>query len=401
MNTDKCSFWFPFSVVFFEIATYLANDMYLPALPALMEDFHISQLQAQNTLLYWFLGSASMQLLIGPLSDRYGRKIILLLGAVLFTATSFICANTTQVIPFFIARFIQGCAVCSVVVAGYAAIHELYETRVAIKIISLMGSVVVLAPAFGPIIGALILELAPWRSIFYVLGISGLLSFLLLLKVMPKSKNERFPMHVKSIVKDYAVIATRKHFLVFTLPFCFMFLSLISWVVESPFLIIDSYHKTTLEYGLIQLYVFGFFIIGAQITSLSVHRVHPITIIKVGLSIALIASLFLIMFSAQHAPLAVIVILMMFVALGFAMTFGPLSRFAIESCFEPMGRRMAILSSYMGFSGVMATFIVGEFESDSMFNLSLMISLGSMLAFAVFFFIKKPNLSLDEKVSAH
>src|SRR5690242_7770822 len=105
MSQVKYSIWFPFSIVFFEIATYLANDMYLPGLPALMEDFHISQLQAQNTLLYWFLGSASMQLLIGPLSDRYGRKIILLLGAVLFTATSFLCANTNQLIPFFVARF--------------------------------------------------------------------------------------------------------------------------------------------------------------------------------------------------------------------------------------------------------------------------------------------------------
>src|ERR1700685_1274667 len=100
---NKTAFWFPFSIVFFEIATYLANDMYLAGLPSLMIDFQITQALAQDTLLYWFLGSASMQLLMGPLSDRYGRKIILLLGAMCFTMASVVCALTSQIFPFLVA----------------------------------------------------------------------------------------------------------------------------------------------------------------------------------------------------------------------------------------------------------------------------------------------------------
>ncbi len=385
------AFWFPFAVVFFEIATYLANDMYLPGLPMLMKDLQISESIAKDTLLYWFLGSASMQLLVGPLSDKYGRKIMLLLGAIFYTLTSFICANTSQVILFLICRFIQGCTICCVVVAGYSAVHEHYETRLAIKIVSIMGSIVILAPAFGPILGAIVLEFSDWRMIFTLLGISGVVSFILLAMVTPQTQRERFPLHLKTIFKDYWAIATRKHFLVFTLPFCFMFLSMICWVVETPFLIIQGYQKSTMEYGLIQLYVFGAFIIGAQITGQLVHRVHPLKLIRIGLCIGLVASILFAIVSYLKCPLWMLVIAMMLTSLGFAMTFGPFSRFAIEVCQEPMGRRMAIFSSYMSFFGVIATLLVSVSDHETMGDLSLMVFFGALCAAILYFMMKKPT----------
>ncbi len=391
MTLKKMAFWFPLAVVFFEIATYLANDMYLPGLPKLMEDLQISESIAKDTLLYWFLGSASMQLFVGPLSDKYGRKIMLLLGAIFYTISSFICANTSVILLFLICRFIQGCTVCCVVVAGYSAVHEHYETRLAIKIVSIMGSIVILAPAFGPILGAIVLEFSDWRMIFTLLGISGVVGFILLAIATPQTQAERYPLHLKTIVKDYIAIATRKHFLVFTLPFCFMFLSLICWVVETPFLIIQGYHRSTMEYGLIQLYVFGAFIIGAQITGQLVHRVHPLKLISIGLWVGLIGSMAFAIVSFLKLPLWILIMAMMLTALGFAMTFGPFSRFAIEVCKEPMGRRMAIFSSYMSFFGVIATYLVSICDHETMGGLSLMVFFGAFCAAVLYFMMKKPT----------
>ncbi|MBS0289222.1 MAG: MFS transporter [Proteobacteria bacterium] len=388
MLQNRFSFWFPFSVVFFEIATYLANDMYLPGLPQLMQAFKISQESAQDTILYFFLGSASMQLLIGPLSDRFGRNIILVMGAILYTASSFLCVYTNDIVIFFILRFIQGSTVCAVVVAGYSAIHEAFEAKIAIKIVSIMGSVTILAPAFGPVLGALVIKLSDWQMIFILLGICGLLSIALLGIFVPQTQKERHTLNIKSILKDYAKITTNRNFVFYTLCFCFLFLALICWVVESPFLIMDGYHKTTMEYGLIQFYVFGFFAIGAQITAFLVNRTSSNLLIKIGLGVALLGAIIFVMLSQLSMPFYCNIAAMMVLALGSAMAFGPLSRAAIESSLEPMGRRMAMFSSYMSLFGVFATVLVRVLHSDSMRNLALVMVFAIFTAFVCLMIVK-------------
>src|SRR5438067_1550274 len=88
---------FPFVLVFIEIIVYLSTDMYLPALPLLTQEFGISKELVQYTLALWFLGSTSMQLIIGPLAIYYGRKLILLIWIALFIFTAIVCATTHNI----------------------------------------------------------------------------------------------------------------------------------------------------------------------------------------------------------------------------------------------------------------------------------------------------------------
>jgi Bcr/CflA subfamily drug resistance transporter len=393
MTTPNKSILFPAALVFYEIVTYLSNDMYLPSLPQISRDMQISQDLAEYTLLFWFLGSASMQLFMGPLSDRYGRKIVLMSGGIFYIIASFTCAVTPNIYLFLIARFIQGSSVCSMVVAGYAAIHESYDTTQAIKIIAMMGSVSILAPAFGPLLGAVILTFLDWRAIFYVLGISSLIAMLFLGKVMPETNPVRVPIHFKDILTDFVSIAKRKQFLHYMLPYCLLFLSFICWIVESPFVIIEAHHKTPMEYGYIQLAVFGAFIAGAQIVHLCAEKVSPNRLINIGMSIALAAVLLLVIVSSfnNEAYYSLIVLLMVF-SMGAAIAFGPLNRCAIDACIEPMGRRMSIFSTYMNSFGVAGTVLVTLFNDKTMANLSLMIAGGVIFAFITFHLTKGKSL---------
>src|SRR5437763_170719 len=137
MNTkEKIFALFPFIFVFYEVTNYLANDMYLPALPTLTGDLNTTIHLAQLTLSTWFFGTASMQLILGPLSDRFGRRPILLGGGLVFIIATLICALSTNIHTLIMARFFQGCAVCSVVTAGYSTIHEIYEHTQAIRILA-------------------------------------------------------------------------------------------------------------------------------------------------------------------------------------------------------------------------------------------------------------------------
>ncbi|MGE3319573.1 MAG: Bcr/CflA family efflux MFS transporter [Candidatus Berkiella sp.] len=387
MKEIKPSLLFPAALVFYEIATYLSNDMYLPSLPQISQDMAISQDLAEYTLLFWFLGSASMQLLMGPLSDRFGRRIVLMSGGVAYVIANFMCALTPDIYVFLVARFIQGSAVCSMVVAGYAAIHETYDTTRAIKITAMMGSVTILAPAFGPLLGAIMLQFADWRGIFYFLGIWSVLSILFLSKVMQETNPVRVPIHFNDIARDFLAIAKRKNFLHFMLPYCLLFMAFICWIVESPFVIIETYHKTPLEYGYIQLAIFGAFIVGAQIVNFSAGKMTPRFLIKMGIIIAVAAVLLLVLVSltSSQAYYSLIGLLMVF-SMGSAIAFGPLSRSAIDACTEPMGRRMAIFSTYMNTFGVAATVVVTLFNDKTMANLSLMIAFGVLLAAIIYYY---------------
>lgn len=389
MKSQKASLLFPIALVFIEIATYLSNDMYLPSLPSLALDFNTTQQAAQDTLLVWFLGSASMQLFMGPLSDRYGRRIVLIVGGLFYIVASLICATTHNMALMLIARFIQGSTVCSVVVAGYAAIHEYYSTKMAIKIIAIMGSVTVLAPAFGPLLGAIIIEVSHWRFIFYLLAFWAIVGLALLWAVMPETNPIRFPIDVKAITKDYIAISKNRSFMGYILPFCLLFMGLIAWIVESPFIIIESYQRSVLEFGYIQVIVFGGFIAGAQTTRSLIHRLDAVEVIRYGLIVALSSAALLFASGFFITQLYWFVIVITGIAFGSAMAFGPLQRCAIDACHEPMGRRMAISSTYMSLFGVLATFLVGYVKGHQLIYLNLLMAISVLLAFACFVVYKK------------
>ena len=157
-NSTKATLVFPLLLALYEIATYLSNDAYLPALPHIARDLNTSHHLIQLTLTTWFMGSASMQLFLGPVCDRIGRRPVLLFGGIVFITSTVGCALTQDVYLLLILRFIQGSTITSMVVAGYATIHDLFNREQAIHTLAVMNSITVLAPSFGPLFGAIILH---------------------------------------------------------------------------------------------------------------------------------------------------------------------------------------------------------------------------------------------------
>src|SRR3990167_7241650 len=113
---------FPLLLIASEMLIYFSNDMYLPALPEIMRALKANLSEVQLTTAAWFLGSALFQLFIGPLSDRFGRRPILIAGMMLFVLSTLLCGAAPNILTLIVARFIQASTVCFIVVAGYAAI---------------------------------------------------------------------------------------------------------------------------------------------------------------------------------------------------------------------------------------------------------------------------------------
>ena len=133
---QKTEMTFPLWLVAYEIAVYLSMDAYIPALPKIATDFGVSIYTAQMTSILWMTGGLIFQFIFGPLSDRYGRRPILLWGGVLYIAATVLCAISTQIETLLFARLIQGIAMPSMLIAGYAAINELFSSEKSVKILA-------------------------------------------------------------------------------------------------------------------------------------------------------------------------------------------------------------------------------------------------------------------------
>ena len=368
---------FPLLLVLYEVVAYLSNDMYVPALPILQQGFHLSVIEAQQLLSIWFLGGAALQLLIGPLSDRFGRRTVLLSGGVIFIGATLVCAMTHSFVWLLTARLFQGMTTSSMIVAGYACIHESFDNKQAVRTTAWMGSVTVLAPAFGPLLGAVVLSFAGWRAIFYLLAACGFIAVTGLFRYMPETLPvaKRSSLEIKPLLKSYAAVLRNRTFLVNALAFCCVFSALIVWIVEGPFLTITHLHKTALQFGVYQLMIFGVMILGNYLTRQLISVIPTQKLIRWALIITLIGCLLMLGLSyvVKHGLFGLFVGLICF-SLGAGMLMPPLQRLTIAASTEPMGIRMAVLSCLTCLFSLLACVLVRFCTDDNVFSFALLLS---------------------------
>lgn len=393
---QKQKIWLlPYLLMLLEIVVYLSNDMYLPSMPAIARDLSLTQEQTQSTLTLWFLGASALQFILGPLSDRYGRRPIILIGAIFFVISSATCAMATNLPVLLIARFIQGSTICSILVAGYAAIHELFDTKNAIKILALMGAITILAPAFGPLVGALIVQFYSWRYIFWLLFAVGFISFVLLFMYMPESLKHTHELRFRTIMTGYIKILTNKDFMFPCVGYCLLVGIFFLWMFESPFLMMELYGATTLYYGISQIFIFGCFFVGVELTKLLLNRYDLGILIKIGTLTTLAGTILLAITAKIYDNILISVMCLMFISTGSSMLFGPLNRLAIESSRQPMGRRTAVFSTILSLFGALCGWVLTLIPVNNIASLAILIIVCTSCATVILLFTKAPLIDID------
>ncbi len=376
-------FSFPIFIVLYEISTYLSNDMYLPALPFVKENFDITESLVLLSLTFWFIGSFSIQFLTGPFSDRYGRKPILILGCLLFISANLLAAHTEIYILFLIARCMQGASVCCVVVAGYASIHEFFDDKEAIKTISLMNSFMILAPAFGPLLGAWMITRFHWTFMFDLLAMLTLIAFFGFCFYMPETNQHKTThLNFKEMCLDYFDILRNRTFLAISLSFCLIFAGLISWITASPFFIMVTLHKSPISFGFIQLIVFGGFVVGTRMASFYASNKDISTkIIQRGLSSIIIAAV-ICLFAAyvRHYSFEIYVLGMTFYAFCTGMVFSPMQRQAVFTAGPKMGCNMAMFFTIMSLMCVVGSITINLFYNGLMLSMAIILTVFALLS---------------------
>jgi len=152
----------------------LTTDMYLPSLPDIARQLGSSTAQVQLTISAYLIGFAVGQIFYGPVSDRHGRKPVLLVALALYCVASLACAHSTSIEMLILARFVQALGGSGGIVLARAVVRDLYSGVRAGRELSLISSVMALAPVLAPVVGGILQTGFGWRSIFVTLVAAGL-----------------------------------------------------------------------------------------------------------------------------------------------------------------------------------------------------------------------------------
>jgi DHA1 family multidrug/chloramphenicol efflux transport protein-like MFS transporter len=257
---------FPLALVLFEFSVYIANNMIQPGMLTVTREFGASAAWMASAMTAFLFGGALFQWLFGPLSDRIGRRPVMLGGTMFFILSCLATLFSKSIESFILLRVVQGIGLCFITSVGYAVVQEAFEEKAAVKVTAMMANVALIAPLVGPVAGAFMIEIWPWRMVFvFIAGVSTV-AFIGLLLHMPetvsKHRDHQEKAPLMQIWHDYRAVFSNRHFLKGALAMPLLALPLFGWIAMSPMILVVEARMSVIEYGLWQIPVFGSLIVG-------------------------------------------------------------------------------------------------------------------------------------------
>jgi DHA1 family bicyclomycin/chloramphenicol resistance-like MFS transporter len=230
----------------------LTTDMYLPSLPDIARTLMAPTAQVQLTISAYLFGFAVGQILYGPLSDRHGRKPVLLAALGLYVVASIACALSTSISMLIAARAIQAIGGSGGIVLARAIVRDLYSGKRAGRELSLIGSVMALAPVLAPVVGGALQTGFGWRSIFFTLVAASLCGTVVVWRQLPETLAQRAaePVSPSSMLKSYRVVTNNPAYLSYVGMASASYAGLFAWISGASFVLQNLYGLTPFSFGL-------------------------------------------------------------------------------------------------------------------------------------------------------
>ena len=231
----------------------LAIDMYLPAFPEMSVEFDTSASAVQLTLTTFLVGLALGQLVFGPLSDRYGRRPLLLIGTAACAVFSAGAALAPSIELLAAARFVQGFAGAAGIVLGRAVISDRARGAAAAKLFSLLVVINAVAPVIAPLLGGVVVTNFGWRGVFWVLTVLSALMFVCVLALVSETlpKELRTTGGAAAMLGEARNVLRNRRYVGFTLAYAFAFGVMFAYISASPFVLQNVHGLSTAWYTVV------------------------------------------------------------------------------------------------------------------------------------------------------
>ncbi|HEE9542503.1 TPA: multidrug effflux MFS transporter [Campylobacter coli] len=368
----------------------LSTDMYLPALSHVEQSFQTNSFLTQLSIASFFIAFALGQLIYGPLSDIFGRKIPALVGIFFFIVSSLFCVIIDDIYAFIALRFFEALGGCAGVVIARAIVNDLFEIKEAAGIFALMMVFSSLAPMLSPTFGGILLEYFSWHSIFATLFALGILLFLMILfglkESAPHLKNKKFSHH--EAMKSYKFVLSDKRFLVYILCASFALAAMFAYITGSSFVFTQFFSLSEQKFALL----FGAnalgFVICANINARLVLKYESEKILAKALMIMFISTVILLVNAFFH-PNFLLFGLSIFTSIAMLGFITPnTTTLAMARFKEHSGTASAVLGTVQfGFAGLIS-FVVGAINANTPIILAFVMCACVLVANMIYFLIK-------------
>lgn len=365
-----------------------AIDAYLPAMPALAESVGASVHRTELSISSFLLGFALGQLTGGPLSDRLGRRPVLLSGLVIFLLASLMIITVDGLGELLFWRLVQAIGGGACVVNSAAIVRDCFSGREAAKVMSTMAMILMLAPLAAPAVGSVLLYMADWWLIFVFLAVYAAFLLWLMGTQLPETRAPDAPVaSPKQVLCNYLSVLSHREAMGYVFAVAATFSGMFAFITASPFLYMTHYGLSPAVYPV----VFGLnVIVMAASNRLNIHLLSnrtPQQNMSLGLMIQLAVAicLTLLVLAGLDSLTTVVPLIMLFMGMV-----GLITPNAISSLLEHFGHMSATATALLGSiqftCGALAGVVVSAFEIDSAWPMVLtmvVVSLSGNLALRV------------------
>ena len=370
----------------------LTIDMYLPALPAIVGDLATTDAAVQLTLTGTLVGLALGQLLVGPLSDTFGRRRPLLVGVAVHVVASLLCLVAPNVEVLGGLRLLQGVGAAAASVVAMAIVRDLFVGRAAATLFSRLMLVLGVAPVLAPTIGGEVLRFTSWRGVFVVLAVLALLLIVLAARAVPETlpAERRRPLGLRTTLATYGGLLRDRTFVGLVLVAGLAMAGLFGYVAGSSFVFQEEFGLDEQQFGL----VFGagalFLIGGTQLNAALLRRFEPRALLPFSLVLGTIAGAALVVVAVLDVGGLVGVLVPLWAVLfsvGLAMPNTPALALARHG--EAAGTASALLGAIQMGTGAVVSPVVGVLGNDAV-AMGTVMAAGAALALVVLLVVVRP-----------
>ncbi|MFI2377531.1 multidrug effflux MFS transporter [Streptomyces sp. NPDC018964] len=375
----------------------LAMDMYLPALPEVTRSLHAPAATVQLTLTACLAGMALGQMVVGPMSDRWGRRRPLLIGLAVYVVATALCAFAPTVELLIAFRLAQGLAGAAGIVIARAVARDLYDGVAMARFFSTLMLISGVAPIVAPLIGGQILRVTDWRGVFAVLTVVGALLTAVVWAKLPETlaPADRHGGGIGDVLGSMRRLLADRAFTGYMLAGGFAFASLFAYVAASPFVIQEIYGASPQTFSLLfGLNSIGLMIMGQVNGKILVGRVRLDKALGLGLVVVVVASVALLLMSlgvfgeAGLVPMAAALFVLMS-AMG--ITLPNTQTLALMRTRHAAGSASALLGTSSFLIGAIASPLVGIAGEDTAVPMAVVQLVAALVALACFLGMCRPR----------
>ncbi len=299
-----------------------AIDAYLPALPAMADALRASDAQLQSTLTTYMVGYAASMLIMGPLSDRHGRRPVLLAGLAVYVAASLVCAFAADVPTLLAARAIQALGGCGGAVIGRVIVREHFDATRQVALLSALSAGMALSPVIAPLAGSAVAGAGGWRAVFVLLAVGGVAGAGFAWRWLPETRAAQASpasvpaMHaLRALAGSYAQLLRSRHFMRYSLAIGCVYCSYFPFIAGSSALFQRHLHLSDAAYAAVFALTVSGYLIGSALYRRLQARMTPDAVLAIAARVNLAAAAVLCAANLGHAPQAWTIVAPMLVAM--------------------------------------------------------------------------------------